>query len=358
MVIKLSQPHHIFKPIQTRTAGRRAFSPIGLDLGSSQIKLMQLQRKNGVVSIYRCASFPSPAGRDGDLADTIQRALKEAGCRGRRVVASLHGQAAILRRITLPPLSPPEVSRAMRWEAEKQLPLPAEEFVYDYAFLEKRNFRGKTVLDFILAAVPRSVAENCTEAVLKAGYFPEAIEAAPLALRRAVHWCGSHNLPPCNGTVLVIHVGRENSDLLVLHRGRHRFYRPVNVGINHFCKEAAKSSKLSPAEAECCLFSTAPLQHRGLGAAVSKLARQAARSLEFYTLETEFPEKHCEAVLLCGGGALIPGLEERLSSELGLPVSRFNPFAASCFPDGPGNGFESGPLYSIALGLALRGWAG
>ncbi|HOL17294.1 MAG TPA: pilus assembly protein PilM, partial [Bacillota bacterium] len=235
-MVNFSQLQSILKPVRAMTADRGRFSPIGLDLGSSQIKLMQLQRKNGAFSIYRNASFPSPAGSNGELAETIQRALKENGCRGRRVIVSLHGQAATLRLITLPPLSPAEVCRAMRWEAERQLPLPAEESVYDYAFLDKRTFRGKTVLEFILAAAPRSVAENCTGAVLKAGYFPEAIEVAPLALRRAVHWCGSYNYHPCNGTVLVIHIGRENSDLLVLHRGRHRFYRAINVGINHLCK--------------------------------------------------------------------------------------------------------------------------
>ena len=240
----------------------------------------------------------------------------------------------------------------MRWEAEKQLPLPLEESVFDYAFLEKRISQGKTVLEFALAAAPKAQVRICAQAAAQAGFYPEAIETAPFAIRRAVRWRGGFQPSPYRDTVLVIHTGAESSDLLVLHQGLFRFYRPVSLGVNHFRREAAVSRR-KQGEAEQFLQPPDPLSDRNLAGAALKLARQAARTMEFYARETDYPEKKCSAVLLCGGGALIPDLDSYLTSELGLETSRFDPL-----PNDPEAGIkdESGPLYSAALGLALRGW--
>lgn len=350
-----------------RAIYRSRFSPIGLDIGSTRIKLVQLAYSGGVTTVYRRTAFPAPEGlfqgRENGfpsaLSETLKEAIQKTNCFQNRVQLCLHSQAVTLRRITLPLLSPPEIARAMRWETEKQLPLSPEESVFDYAYLDRRNERGNTVLDFVLAAVPKAVTEGCAEAALRAGLYPEAIESAPFALRRAVDWCGAIRPHPLRETLLVVHIGAENSDLLVLHQGRYRFYRPLNLGVSHFAREAA-ISRLSPAESQTLLGSAETLLARGLTETALKLARQIARSLEFYAYETDYPEKQCRAALLCGGGAMIPGLDTFLTNELALETIRFDPLSPPFFKAGGGNSrtdAADGPLYAAALGLALRGWA-
>jgi type IV pilus assembly protein PilM len=341
-------------------AYRGRFSPIGLDIGSDRIKLLQLTRSGGAAAIYRQALFPAPAGGPGcdpaALSETLKEIFRQARFRHNRVQLSIHSQAVTLRRISLPPLSPPEITRAMRWEAQKTLPFPPEEAVFDYAFVDSRTEQGKTVLDFVLAAVPKAVAEDYTGAAARAGLYPEAVEIAPLALRRAVEWCGATGPPPLRETLLVVEVGAESSDLLVLHRGRYRFYRPINLGVNHFCQEAFPGQPAGDRSRQR-LCSAEPLSERGLAGTALNLARQIARSLEFYAYETEYPEKQCRGALLCGGGAMIQGLESFLTGELGIQTARFDPLVPPYFKAGGGPETAEGPLFATALGLALRGWA-
>lgn len=353
--------NRFLKQNRHKLADHRRFSPIGLDIGSAMIKLVQLEQRNGHTRLYAHAALPAPPNRSrngivelSDLSETLCALLKQSGAHSNRTYLSLHSQAMTLRRVTLPPLSPSEVARAMRWEAVKQLTLPLEESVFDYAFLEKRISQGKTVLEFALAAAPKAQVKSYVEAASQAGFYPEAIETAPFALRRAVHWCGGFQPSPHRNTVLIIHTGAESSDLLVLHQGHFRFYRPVNLGVNHFRREAALSRR-KQGETEQLLRPPDSLSGRGQAGAALKLARQAARTMEFYALETDYPEKKCSAVLLCGGGALISGLDSYLAAELDLETSRFDPLPVD---SGAGAGIEdeSGPLYSAALGLALRGW--
>ncbi len=345
----------LLKQCSPKALYRGRFSPIGLDIGSSYIKLIQLTQTDGAPAVYRYAAVPIPqgyleGGKNGDpaiLSDALKGIIEKTGFRSSRVQLSLPSQVVTLRRLTLPLLYPAEVAKAIRWEAEKHLPLPADETVFDYAFLERRTVEDKTILDFMLAAAPKAVARRCTETVLKAGLYPQGLDIALFALRRAMIWCGAIKPRPC----LVVHIGAECSDLLILHHERYRFYRPLNIGTNHFSRDTAVEKQImEPAKELCSLNLT--------GAAV-KLAQQIARSLEFYAYETEHVDKHCAAVLLCGGGAMIPGLASFLQEELGIEISLFNPLAPPTLKTCDSSGdaaAATGLLYPIAIGLALRGW--
>ena len=346
---------------QARARGR--FSPLGLDIGSACIKLVQLEQIAAGPPRCRWAACPAPKGLlknsradSAALTEALQGLIKSGGFNQGPVHIGLPGQAATVRRITLPPLSPRDVAKAMRWEAAKHLPLPAEEAVYDYAFLEKRVSEEKTVLELILAAAPKALTETLAGAVTQAGLSPEAIEATPFALSRAVQWCAAAEPKPFQDTLLVIYVGARSSDLLVLHRGVIRFFRPVAIGVNHFRQEGTRTGKHPPGEAAALQRIAEPLLPYGPSNPAQKLTRQAARSLEFFISENDYPEHHCGAVLLCGGGALIPGLTETLAAELDLETVPFNPLSPPYACPSPGES-PAGPLYSAAFGLAVRGWA-
>lgn len=338
------------KPKKVRFALRNKFSSIGIDIGSSHIKLAQLMQTSGGPEIYRYAAIPTPkeylqGGKDGDLS-ILSKALKDIitkeGFRKDRVQLSLNSQFVTLRRLTLPLLTPLETATAIRWEAEKHLPLPPGATVYDYAFLERRLVEGKEVQDFILAAAPKAAAQKCTEAVLKAGLYPQGIEIALFALRRSVNYCSPERPQPC----LVVNMGAECCDLLILQRGQYRFYRTLNLGANHLTLGDITTARSQP---DLNTQSKTAIQ----------FARQITQSLEFYAYETQYPEKHCTEILLTGGGAMIPGLDSFLQNELRIRTRLYNPLAATCFKtfnrDGEAK-TDTGPLYPISIGLALRGW--
>ena len=350
------------------------YSCIGLDIGSNLIKLVQLKRVRGRVSLYRCAAAPMPKGtmQGGVISDP--EALAGALARLRlaqpwhwnRVILAPAPRHLILRRLSLPPFTSREMGRAIRWEAEKLLPMPLDQAVYDYARIEKRALRETTACDYLVAALPRAVVDSYTAVVSRAGFYPEAIEPAPFALQRSLLFGVAPPEEP--GAVLVINLGAAGTDLLIAARGRYRFYRYLNFGTSHLSLAAAPGLAGEAAPKSDEASSNPALTGDSLQKAAAALARQINRSLEYYAYETDYPEVNCRAAFLCGGGAAIPGLEELLGRELGLATRRLNPLGklqscrranlpvAKAEPECTMNVDAEGPLFCLALGLALRGW--
>jgi len=327
------------------------------------IKLVQLEKINGRIGFFCRAAAPTPPGcLQNDtldvsaLAETLLELHQQSGCRLKKSCLSLPGQMMTYRRVTLPLLSPPETEKIMRWEAEKQLPLPVGQYVFDYVFLGKRVLREKMVQEFVLAAAPRALAELCIEAAARAGFYPEAADAAPFALRRVIHWYGTNNPDPYRDTVLVINTGAERSDLLVLNQGCFRFHRSVNLGVNHFLRETS----VNRPETTKNEYQPGPEDFSGRPTASDtalKLIRQAARTLEYYALVNDFRDSRCAAVILCGGGAMIADLVNNFTTESGFKTICFDPLT-NVIENTVGNitEAEAGPLYVTAMGMALRGW--
>ncbi|MEW5785535.1 MAG: pilus assembly protein PilM [Bacillota bacterium] len=325
---------------ETKHAFSGRFSRIGLDIGSARIKMVQLTRDYNRICLHQYGVYPTPENciEGGKIIDpvAVSEVLQEIRhkhlCHKNRVNLCLNSQNVILRPVTLPPLDPPDTARAMRWEAEKHLLIPVEQAVSDYTLIDKRVVDQKTVCEYVLAAVPKAIVNSYSAVLVKAGLYPEAIETAPFTLLRSLRLTGTNTFQAEPGALAIINIGAQSAELLIFAQGGYRFYRNLNLGVEKFSEE------------------TPP-----------KLARQIAQSLEYYAYETKYPEKQCRALLLCGGGSLIAGLDTFLEQELSLRTEQYNPLASLALPASKQpvtacRAGEDGSLYVIALGLALRGW--
>ena len=117
-----------------KKTGFRAGGPlIGLDIGTSSIKAVQLTRAG---QGYRVAAFarepllPGVLGDDGvrdpeGVSAAIRRLLERTGVRSANIAAALPGKSAIVKRITLPAMTSAELDAAIMWEAEQHIPFAA-----------------------------------------------------------------------------------------------------------------------------------------------------------------------------------------------------------------------------------------
>ena len=94
-------------------------SVAGLDIGSSSVKMVELEGKNGRYSLYAHGfeNLPDETIVDGQImelntvSDVIQKVCQNHGIKAERVVTGVSGHSVIIKNITLPPMSDEEAQK-------------------------------------------------------------------------------------------------------------------------------------------------------------------------------------------------------------------------------------------------------
>lgn len=342
------------------------YSNIGLDLGSAQIKVVQFKKRKGQISLHRYGIFPLPhgvieGGRITDplvLALRLQQHLRRRRFHRNRVNLCIGSQSVIQRQILMPAMSAKEVPQAIRWEAEKHVMFPLDETVIDYSYLGERVVDGKTASEVLLVAAHKEVVNGYIDVIARAGLYPEVIEIEPFALHRSIHRGAGSNEFSLTGNLLVLDIGGDSTNLLVLEGGKYSFSRILNVGVHHFLRKVAETASVNLGKARQMLFDTNALVLEGALQVADDLVRQIRRTLEYYALEMWRQDKEFTEMMLCGGGASIPGLNTFLGHELKIEPKLYNPLDGVEYKTDYREkdlARDSGML-QIASGLALRGW--
>lgn len=342
------------------------YSSIGLDLGSSQIKLMQLRQERGQIILHQCGIYHLPEeaivdGRINDqaqLADHLAKIFQQRRCHRNRVNLCISSQAIILRQMELPKMAPRELPAALRFQAEKEIMIPLDEAVVDYIELGERFADGKAVLDVAVVAVPKDVVTGYLNVITEAGLIPDAIEIEPLALQRVFPFSGAGTGEAGGGLRVIIDLGGESSTITFLEHGNFRFARTLNIGVNHFCRRIAEEEASNFESAHSLLFGNDPFSVKGMQGVADELVSQVRRSLDFYTYNVSPVPKDIETVYFCGGGASIEQLPAFLGFELKIEPKLIQPFS---FIESDRRFIKKdlereGHLLNVAAGLALRGW--
>lgn len=151
-------------------------------------QLAVLEAADGAVTAWDTVPLPDGLIRNGDpvepavLAQFLGRALAGAGIATRRARMTLPDDAAVSRHITLPLMSGRDLARAVRFEAERHLPIRIDRACWSWDVIE----RSRTGIQVYLVAAWRDVVQHYVEVARGAGLEPEVIEPRSVAVARAV----------------------------------------------------------------------------------------------------------------------------------------------------------------------------
>jgi type IV pilus assembly protein PilM len=348
----------------TMLFGLGAKPVVGIDIGSSAIKLVEAEKKrNGwVVRSFSSVTLPEDAIVDGEVVnhaavvEAILNVVKESGTRSKLVCTSVAGSSVIIKHITIPKTAPKEIEDQVYWEAEQYIPFDMKEISLDFEVVQEDMGDGK--MDILLVAAKKDFIEKRLAAVKEAGLTPHVLEIDVLALAN-VFW-ENYEMTPDNAVVLV-DVGASLTKINIVSHSTTIFTRDVAVGGKNLTQEVQNKLGISFQEAEvlkidACSTGQIPEEVMPLVTAISEnIALEIRRSLDFYAASPiQLP---VTAVFLCGGASRIPGLANMLTEILGLPIEYLNPFnKVAC----SGRQFSEEFLAAISssaavpLGLALR----
>ncbi len=345
---------------------RRRYSGIGLDLGSSQVKLIQLKQEKQEIGLHQFGVLDLPpgvitAGRIVEpdiLTERLSWMVKKLRFRKNKCNLCIGSQAVILRHLQLPKLAPREIPAAMRFEAEKRIMIPLEEAVMDYIVMGERTVEGNELLDLAVVAAPKDVVNDYLGVVMKAGLYPDIIEIESFSLQRVLPFLYPEFAGTGEEALMLLDIGAESSNLVVFDQGGFSFARTLNVGVNRFCRQISDQHQVSFEEARELLYGEEPFVLEGVQEIADELVNQIRRSLQFYLYNVEHDSKEIKTMFICGGGATIVRLPTFLGFELKVEPKLLNPFnfirANNRFIQRDLE--RDGHLLNVAAGLALRGW--
>jgi len=344
-------------------------SLIGLDIGSSTVKAIELNLKGkdkgfelkglGIASLPPEAIVQGAFLNSGEIVDTIREAVDSGGFKTKDVAVAVSGHSVIVKKVSLPTMNRAELEDQIQWEAEQYIPFDVNEVHLDFQILETSEGEGQ--MDVLLVAAKKDLVDDYFQVISEAGLNPTAIDVAAFAVENAYE----HNYDePDDEVVALVNIGAQVVNINVVERGVPAFTRDITTGGNQYTEEIQKALSVSFDEAERLKLGgqgpdaqqdVVPQEVEHAVRAVTDIViGEIARSLDFYTATAA--DSRIAKVLLSGGGAKIVGLDSAFAERTGLIVEALDPLARML----PSKGFEPetladlAPSLGVGIGLATR----
>ena len=342
--------------------GKSSKQLVGLDIGSSSIKAVELKAsKTG----YELLSFGmEPLAPDTVVDGAIMDAPQVANAIGKifdaqhiktkNVATSVSGHSVIVKRVPLPLMSEDELYDRIPAEASQHIPFDIADVNLSYQLLESMDSQ----MDVLLVAVKKDKILNHTNVLAQAGKTPIVVDIDAFALQN----CFEVNYEPDAGqTVALLNIGASVMNINIVRGGIPLFTRDVSVGGNQYTDALQKELDLSFEDAEklkrgAQLASVTDEQKQQILRSVSDiLTLEIQKTFDFFRATAS--GENIQRIMVAGGTARVPGLVDLLREEFAMPVEELNPFRKVLI--NPGKHSEDqirelAPRLVVAVGLALR----
>ena len=292
---------------------RRPKSLVGLDIGSSSVKAIELKAsgKGYRVSAIGVESVPPDSIVDGAIidggavADAIRRLFANKRFKAKDIVASLSGNSVIVKKITLPAMTESELSESIYWEAEQYIPFDIQDVNLDYEILDP-------------------------------GFEPTAV-------------------------VAILNAGASAININILTGAQSVFTRDVSMGGNAFTEAVQKELNL-PYEAAEMLKKGQDVEgatfedaRAVLRAMTDNVLLEVEKTFDFF--KATAASERIDRIMLCGGASRVEGFADSLRERFNTEVEQFDPFrqvACDAKKLGIDSAEDLAAVSAVALGLALR----
>jgi type IV pilus assembly protein PilM len=348
---------------------------IGVDFGTSSIKVVELSYKNQKVSLenygiinldWENQSIGKDAFRktsyEQKLGNSLKSLLSRMKLKSGSAYVAIPGFSGLITIIELPEMQDEELTKAIHFEAHKYIPSSLDDIAMSWEIIEHINTNlplsltnEKTTSDkkikVLLVAAPKKDIELYDKFVSGSSLKVNAIELETFSLIRSL-------IGDDSGNFLIIDMGARATNIILVEKGIAIVNRNIDVGGNEITAAIADSMNISKQRAE--IFKKGEkdiLNSKETGLvipALESVASEAKRILAAY--KTKNINARIDGVLLSGGTARMKGLEEYFANLLETKAMLGNPWRRIAVQDEAKSlTAQLGGSFSVVLGLALRG---
>jgi type IV pilus assembly protein PilM len=339
----------------------------GLDIGSSCIKLAEIEDNPKGRVLSRFSRIPLAKGVivDGAVAEpealtaTIKELYQQSGCKRKKIVASISGNAVVVKKASFAQMDEEELRTLIHDEAGKYLPFDDMAAVnYDFQILGENPY-NPSQMEVLIVAAKKEIIEGYTEAIEAAGLIPVIMDVDSFALETMY---GENYDFDENDVAILINIGATITNLNAMKGGVSIFTRDFTLAGNSVTEALAANLGVPFEEAEKAKIEgigddeqARAAYREGLIAYADPICSEIERSVEYF--RSTFGSETISKILVSGGGGMIPGLVADLGHRLGIETEIINPFNKiqldNKVPD-PEAAERVGPIAAVCVGLALR----
>ncbi|HYO95251.1 MAG TPA: type IV pilus assembly protein PilM [Polyangiaceae bacterium] len=344
---------------------------VGVDIGSASVKVCQVKETRRGLALVRLGYVPlnPQVIVDGQVMDSaavveaLSRAFSEAKIRQKECALSVSGQSVIIRKITVPMMTPAELDEQIQWEAEQHIPFDIKDVQVDYQVLRKRPDASQ--MDLLLVAAKRDRIEDYAQLARNAKLKPLVCDIDSFTVQNLFEY--SRGLPQ-DRTIALINIGASFSSLNIIANGIHAFPREIATGGNAVTEQIQKQLGIpfEQAEAYKCGGSQSPADPDRAGivpqevqqiieAVTDSIAAEIQRSLDFYLATSG--EGEISRIYITGGTANLPSLAQAIERRARVAVEGWAPVEKVSVEGKEVDAqllLQRGAQLSVALGLSLR----
>jgi type IV pilus assembly protein PilM len=305
---------------------------VGVDVGASSIKVVQLKgsRKNVSVARYGYAELPPQTIIDGHImsaghvTEALLKIFQDNKIQTKDVAVGVYGQSVIVRKITVPMMTNEELDEQISWEAEQHIPFDIKVMSVDYEVLRRRPEAGQ--MDLLLVAAKKDEINDYASILREAKLRPLVVDINAFTIQNIFET--QLGLPE-DGTIGLLNVGAAVSSLNIVSRGVSAFTREITNAGNAITEEIQKQCGVPYEQAEAYKCGGGPTQivpqevHQVINQACDALAGEIQRSLDFYLATSG--DNEISRIYVSGGSAYLAPLAKSIEKRARVPVVIFDP---------------------------------
>lgn len=382
---------------------------VGLDIGSSLVKVVQLRRGSkgielerfGVAQIY-------PGGDKGNMSidpskakvDAIKRALADARITSKQVLSAVGGEPVIARYIQMHAMPEAELRNALQWEAEGYIPYEIDEVNLDSVILGPSS-DGTNKVDVVLVAAKKDLIEDHLRMLRMADITTSCIDVTSFAFLNQFEY---NARPSPEEVIALIDIGAVTTSISIFRGGVSRFSRDISIAGDTITNSVATKLNITFAQAEQMkmqigapttsdatrqaladtrkavtagggsdllerirgtveritgedLGDNSPdaMAQKAIKATMGTLVSEIRRSLQYFENQTSGVK--VSRVALGGGTSRLKNIDTFFQNELNLPTTLVDPLARIGIKSkevDPAQLAENKAHLSVAVGLAIR----
>ncbi|MES2953604.1 MAG: type IV pilus assembly protein PilM [Patescibacteria group bacterium] len=347
-------------------------SVLGVDLGASSIKVVQLKKKKGKAVLetygevalgpYAQLSIGQATNLPPDVVATaLKDVCKEANVTARKAALSVPLQASLVSLVDIPLPPDANLAQMIPLEARKYIPVPVSEVTLDWWVIPKRqngfddslsaektpeeDKKAKTS-EVLLVAIHNAMLDRVKSIVADAAFESGLFEIESFSAVRSV--MGDELTP-----TLLLDIGAASTKIIIVDYGIVRISHVVSKGGQDITLALSKSLGITFDEAEEKKRTPGVIGSSDvIGSILEFLFYEASQVISSYQKKYQ---RSIGKVYLVGGGALLPGLAEEAKKRFGVDAHLGTPFTKTETPAFLEQVLSrAGPEFAVAVGLALR----
>ena len=302
---------------------------VGLDIGSSSGKMVELRRKGNGFELMNWAIEPI---HNADEQSSVKTILAKLTVPNHSPVTAVFGKGTLNRYIEMPRMALPDLKKSFLLEADKYFPFPPDQIYIDCYILDSKGKDNK--MSVLVVAAKKELIDKRIRLLNNLDLQVNCISLNSIAVANVLNVLGmEENSAETKeklktedaGAIAVLDMGEMESNLSIVVNRLPRFTRDIFVGGREFTKNISNAMGINMQEAE--KLKCSPGQQwlpvlQACDATISSLVSELRLSFDYFVTEKNFV---ISQLLITGGSSMLQGIDEIFSKSLEVPVRRWNP---------------------------------